>query len=106
MKKILLIILSAFALAASANTVGHTTLPFQEFTFDKDVRPILNNRCAVCHVGNKGMLNLLDYQVAKTNSSKIKSAVVSNVMPLRNITGITDVERRIIGLWVDQGAKK
>jgi uncharacterized membrane protein len=32
-------------------------------------------------------------------------AVVTKTMPLGNLTGMTDEERRLLGAWIAQGAK-
>jgi uncharacterized membrane protein len=34
-----------------------------------------------------------------------QQAVLSDVMPPGNVTGMTDNERRLLGAWIEQGAR-
>jgi uncharacterized membrane protein len=85
--------------------VTFTDIPFDVVSFEKNVRPVLLNRCATCHYDGSSLLNLLQYSIAKENGSKLKSNIASGRMPMRNLTGISDVERYIIQKWVDEGMK-
>lgn len=38
-------------------------------------------------------------------AQRIKATVADGSMPLANMSGMTDEERRILGRWVDMGAK-
>jgi uncharacterized membrane protein len=113
MKKLMFVTVLLFACSAMATTevkphkvVTYTDVPFETVSFEKNVKPIVQNRCAACHTGTNGLLNLLDYSVAKDNGSKIRSNMISGRMPLRNLTGISDYERFVIRAWVDKGMKE
>src|SRR3989442_14229603 len=102
----LAVLMFAFAGAAQA-----------QVTFTKDVRPILQNRCQVCHrPGAIAPMSLLTYEDARPWARAIKEKVVKREMPPwyidRNI-GITDfkddpslgeAEIATISKWVDAGA--
>jgi uncharacterized membrane protein len=77
------------------------------------VEPIVQQRCAPCHSTNptlatappKGIVLETADQV-RAQAALIKSvAVDSHVMPLGNATHMTDAERKLLGAWIDQGAK-
>jgi uncharacterized membrane protein len=78
------------------------------------VKQIINNRCVSCHslrptddVYKSPPLGLMLDKDENILSSiaKIKiRAVDSKTMPLANKTNMTDEERRILGLWIKQGA--
>ena len=51
-------------------------------------------------------LGYTDMTPIKAQALPIKAqSVVSRVMPLGNLTEMTDAERDLIGRWVNQGAK-
>lgn len=91
--------------ATTHKIVTYTDLPFDAVSFERNVKPVLQNRCAVCHYDGSSLLNFLQYNVARENGNKIRSNIVSGKMPLRNLTGISDVERYVIQKWVDEGMK-
>ena len=50
-------------------------------------------------------LHLNDPQMLRANLSKIRAqAVDSQVMPLGNMSGMTNEERQTLGLWIEAGA--
>ncbi|GIW21684.1 MAG: hypothetical protein KatS3mg068_0691 [Candidatus Sericytochromatia bacterium] len=78
------------------------------------VKEIINNRCVSCHSSKPsddifksaplGLMLDKDENII-SSQAKIKTMVVdSKVMPLANKTNMTDEERKIIGLWIEQGA--
>ena len=83
------------------------------YTF-ADVQAIVAARCATCHAAKptqsgfndppKGfVLDMPALIVA--NAQKInEQAVVSRVMPIGNLTGMTDAERATLGAWIAAGA--
>jgi uncharacterized membrane protein len=101
----------AFAIApASRSTVTSTATPAEEFAH---VSTIVQARCAVCHAPSptqpgfaaapKGvMLDTPDRIAAQ--SVQINQQVSSRVMPLANLTGMTDAERETITQWFAHGA--
>src|SRR5207253_9578593 len=102
----LAVVMIAFATAAQA-----------QVTFTKDVAPILQNRCQMCHrPGAIAPMSLLTYEDARPWARAIKEKVVKREMPPwyidRNI-GITEfkddpslseAEIATISKWVDAGA--
>ena len=79
-----------------------------------DVERIVAVRCATCHAGKptqqgfndppKGFV--LDSSAAiVAGAAKIhEQAVASRVMPIGNLTGMTDAERATLGAWIAAGA--
>jgi mono/diheme cytochrome c family protein len=85
-------------------------------TFAKDVAPILQQKCQVCHQPNSiGPMSLLTYEDAKTYARRIKTKVTSRLMPpwyidktvgiqkFKNDRGMSDAEIATITRWVDDG---
>jgi len=79
-----------------------------------EVQTVVNARCVACHADNPtwpGMVanpkgvNLETADNIVRNARGIKAqAVDSQIMPLGNLTEITDAERALLGAWVDAGA--
>jgi uncharacterized membrane protein len=76
------------------------------------VEPIVQQRCVPCHSTSptltsappRGIVLETAAQV-QAQSALIKTvAVDSHVMPLGNVTHMTDAERKLLGKWIDQGA--
>ncbi|GLZ89528.1 hypothetical protein Pres01_55790 [Metapseudomonas resinovorans] len=82
--------------------------------FDK-VHSVIKERCAVCHSAKPtspmftsapGGVMLDTPQQIQMLAPKIQAqAVASQIMPLGNITQMTQEERDLIGSWIAQGAK-
>ena len=86
-----------------------------EVTFNKDVLPILQRKCQVCHrPGEIGPMPLLTFQGTRPWARAIKAAVVARTMPpwfadpryghFENDKRLTDDEITTITSWVDRGA--
>ncbi len=86
-------------------------------TFAKDVAPILQSKCQVCHSpGSIAPMSLLTYDDAKQYARSIKTKVSSHLMPpwyidktvgiqhFKNDRSLSDAEIDTIVRWVDQGA--
>jgi hypothetical protein len=84
-------------------------------TFDKDVLPILQRNCQVCHrPGEIGPMPLLTYEGTRPWAKAIKAAVVSKAMPpwfadrqyghFTNERGLTAAEIATLAAWADNGA--
>ena len=81
--------------------LGTTAAP----TYTKDIQPIFQSRCAMCHNATSSIPNWLDYGTAYQKRAKIYDRVVKiKDMPLGNATGMTDNERALVGKWIDSGA--
>jgi uncharacterized membrane protein len=77
------------------------------------VKRIVAARCAPCHslhpklaaTAPRGIVLDTAEQIA-AQAARIRTvAVDSKVMPLGNVTKMTDDERRVLGAWIDAGAK-
>jgi hypothetical protein len=88
-----------------------------QVTFTKDVAPILENHCQVCHrPGTFAPMSLLTYEEARPWAKSIKLKVVAREMPpwyidknvgvrhFKNDVSLSDAEIATIVNWVDGGA--
>jgi len=88
-------------------------------TFTKDVAPILQRSCVVCHRPDQiAPMSLKTYEDARPYARSIKNRVVSRIMPpwhiernvgittFKNDPSLTEDEIATIAAWVDQGAPK
>lgn len=84
-------------------------------TFNKDVAPILRNRCQLCHhPGDIGPMPLLSYGEARPWAKAIREAVLQKKMPpwfadphygnFRNDSSLSKTEIDTLVSWVDGGA--
>ena len=79
------------------------------------VAPIVQERCAFCHSAHPrstefttaplGIRFDTPQEIAAEASAIETIAVESHTMPLGNVTHMTDAERRLLGAWIEQGAK-
>ncbi len=79
-----------------------------------EVQHIVGQRCAVCHAARpsfdgiseapKGILLDTPRRIAALAPQIYQQAVVTRVMPLNNLTGITEQERAQLAQWVNAGA--
>lgn len=88
-----------------------------EYTFSRDVAPILQNRCQECHRPNQlAPMSLLTYEQARPWAKSIKQAVATKTMPPFYAAGprgyfkddmrLTEEEIETIVGWVDSGAPR
>ena len=105
------------AIASVSASRGQSAAAARKPTFSKDVAPIFQEKCQVCHQPNSiAPMPLLNYADAKKFASAIKSKVEARVMPpwhidrnigvrsFKNDRGLTDAEVGTIVSWVDGGA--
>ena len=88
-------------------TAGAETVEFAQ------VAPVIDQRCAACHALSPtqpgfssppaGVVLETPAQIA-ARANDIRRVVSTNVMPLGNITGMTDEERALVIAWITQGA--
>lgn len=80
-----------------------------------EARTVVNRRCTECHserptnrafrIAPEGVMLDTALQM-KQYALRIEArAVVERTMPLANMSGMTDEERRVLGRWVEAGAK-
>jgi mono/diheme cytochrome c family protein len=108
---------AAFAQVASAQARFAAAQPSDvEITFTKDVLPILQNNCQVCHQpGAIGPMSLLTYQEVRRYASRIKRMVEEREMPpyqydtdygiqdLKYDPRLSDEQIHTISEWVEAG---
>jgi hypothetical protein len=86
-------------------------------TFTKDIVPILQEKCQVCHQPDSiAPMSLLTYQDAKKYAARIKTRVQNRVMPpwhidktigireFKNDRSLSDAQINMIVKWVDAGS--
>jgi hypothetical protein len=105
----------AAALLPAVFIFGSAAYAPAEITFYKDVIPILQNRCQVCHrPGESAPMPLLTYNGTRPWAKAIREVVVSRRMPpwfadpaygkYANDRSLTPSEISILAAWVDAGA--
>jgi len=110
----------ALAAVAGAGLSAATRAPASSaavVTFNKDVAPILQQKCQVCHQPNSiAPMSLLTFQDAKLSAHAIKARVQARTMPpwhidrnigiqsFKNDRGLSDAQVATIVNWVDGGA--
>ena len=110
-RKILLTSLLIVTAAAAAPPAKGTAA----VTFNKDVLPILQNRCQSCHrPGEIGPMPLLTYKETRPWAKAIREAVNSSKMPpwfadpkyghVANDRSMPPAEVATISSWLDSGA--
>ncbi len=100
--------------AAALSAAAATTTPA---TFNKDVLPILQNKCQECHrTGEIGPMSLMTYDQVRPWAKAIKAAVLTKKMPpwtadphygkFSNDMSLAAAQIETISNWVDGGAKE
>jgi hypothetical protein len=100
--------------------VGASTTPsprVREVTFAKDIAPILQQHCQICHQpGSIGPMPLITYEQVKPFASLIRQRVEARIMPpfhidksvgitsFKNDNSLSDEEIATIAAWAEQGA--
>ncbi len=111
-----------FGLVAGAvllATAGTASAQNDEYTFSRDIAPILQKNCQECHrVGQMGPMSLMTYEEVRPWAPLIKMKVVERLMPpwhldktvgiqdFENDVSLSDVEIDTIAGWVDAGAPR
>jgi hypothetical protein len=113
-------------LLALVATVAITMVPAQaaaavpdDPTFHKDIEPILQRSCQICHrPDNMAPMSLMSYQEARPWARSIKNKVEAREMPpwhidpkvglqgFKNDRSLSNDEIATIALWVDSGAPR
>src|SRR5438876_4538438 len=87
----------------------------QAQTFNKDVLPILQRDCQVCHrTGEVAPMSFLTYESTRPWAKAIKQAVLTRKMPpwfadrhygeFRNEPKLTERDIKTLAAWADNGA--
>ncbi len=79
---------------------------------DDDIAVILDDRCTSCHAAAPTQpgfasppagLSLEDMETVRANAERIyMSTIATNTMPLGNLTGMTETERAVLGMWLER----
>lgn len=79
------------------------------------VQPVIQKHCNSCHsakptddvnkIAPNGIMFDTPAEIQKHAERILVRAVQTRTMPQRNKTGITEEERELIGVWIEQGAK-
>ncbi|MBI6912051.1 urate hydroxylase PuuD [Pseudomonas palleroniana] len=102
--------------AAPAAPAAETAATPAQATIDFDkVHGVIQERCAVCHSAKPtsplfstapaGVMFDTPAQIQQQAARIQAQAVASQIMPLGNITQMTQQERDLIGTWINQGAR-
>jgi uncharacterized membrane protein len=91
----------------SSGTAAGTPVPFAR------AHAIVDRRCVACHSTHPTKVSSPPKGITFDSASEIASqadaikrvAVETKVMPLGNVTGMTQAERDALGAWIEQGAK-
>src|SRR5437773_2597804 len=114
---ILMVVVMASLTSAGAQAPANTAATQPQITFTKDVAPILQNKCQVCHRPDTfAPMSLLTFEDVRPWAKAIKEKVVTRMMPPwyidRNVgvrhfkddPSLSDAEIATIVKWVDYGA--
>jgi uncharacterized membrane protein len=91
----------------SESTAGTPTVQFAQ------IARIVDQRCTVCHSQHPTKVNAAPRGIKLDTPEEIKAqasaieqqAVLTEAMPLGNVTGMTKAERELLGRWIVQGAR-
>ncbi len=116
-------LLPSEGMALSVGQIGRPEVPAaaqrtdDPVTYAKDVAPILQANCQVCHrPGAVAPMSLLEYEEVRAWAPRIRERVVNRIMPpwhidrtvgiqeFKNDVSLTDEEIETIVGWVDAGA--
>src|SRR5262245_27686949 len=107
------VLMSVTSLAAQVSSAVSTQTSL--VSFNKDVLPILQRNCQVCHrPGEVAPMSFLTYESTRPWAKAIKQAVLSKQMPpcfadakygyFRNAPKLTESDVKTLALWADNGA--
>lgn len=110
---------AALLLAVLAGQPLKSTGPVNQIQFRKvgfeEAHNIITRRCVTCHATHPAIdaFGPMPGGVVFDSPAKIKSlaerikirAIDTKTMPPANLSHITDEERAILGMWLEQGAK-
>ena len=110
---------AALAAAAPALAGAQSAAGGAEVTFTKDIVPILQRSCQVCHrQGEMAPMSLVTYQEVRPWARSIRNRVVNREMPpwhidkniglqsFKDDPSLSDEEIAMVAAWVDNGAPR
>ena len=109
----------AVAAAAVMAAPGVASAQSDDVTFHKDIEPILQRSCQVCHrPDNMAPMSLMNYQETRPWARSIRNKVVAREMPpwhvdpnvgiqeFKEDRSLSNREIELIATWVDNGAPR
>ena len=103
------------ATAPAAPTAAPTQAANAQGPSFEKVHSVIQERCSVCHSAKPtsplfsaapgGVMFDTPQQIQQQAARIQAQAVTSQIMPLGNITQMTQQERDLIGAWINQGAR-
>src|SRR5262245_54060655 len=115
---LVLVLLTAMTtLGTQVSSPSSTSGSTQPVTFNKDVLPILQNNCQVCHrPGEVAPMSFLTYESTRPWAKAIRAAVLSRKMPpwfadphyggFRNAPKLNQADINTLAAWADSGARE
>lgn len=111
---VVVLLTAVTALGTQVSTPSPSSPPV---TFNKDVLPILQRDCQVCHrPGGAAPMSLLTYESARPWAKAIKEKVLKREMPpwfadpryggFRNAPKLTETDMKTLAAWAESGAKE
>jgi hypothetical protein len=112
---VLVLLMTLTALGTEVSPASVRTDQTSGVTFNKDVLPILQSNCQVCHrPGGIAPMSLMTFQNTRPWAKAIKAKVVSRQMPpwfadplhgeFRNAPKLTEANIQTLAAWADTGA--
>ena len=118
-KQIVRAVFAAVVLTPAVATAQTPTIGESEVTFTRDIVPILQRSCQVCHrVGEMAPMSLVTYAEVRPWARSIKNRVTAREMPpwhidktigiqkFKNDPSLSDDEIATVARWVDTGARR
>ena len=81
-------------------------IQFSNLTYNQDVQPIFNKNCYTCHVPGNGMADFSTYEKAYDMRFKIRDRINSREMPYYGDFLSFENDRKVINIWIQQGANR
>ena len=116
-RSIPVVVLAALLAAVPAVAAAQAEAGAGEVTFAKDIVPILQRSCQVCHrQGEMAPMSLVTYQEVRPWARSIRNRVVNREMPpwhidkdigiqrFKDDPSLSDAEIAMVAAWVDNGA--
>ena len=113
------VVLAALLAGAPAPAAAQAEAGGAEVTFAKDIVPIFQRSCQVCHrQGEMAPMSLVTYQEVRPWARSIKNRVVNREMPpwhidknigiqrFKDDPSLSDAEIAMVAAWVDNGAPR
>lgn len=71
-------------------------------SFQRDIVPVFNTRCVICHDGNSNYYPYTNHNEIKARAQEIRYSLEIGYMPPN---GMPQSEKDLIYLWIDQGLR-